>query len=165
MMRTVQRLLAAFSLTLCCLLPSACDGGYDCALDNIAYNRIKFYTINEYGVETAYAFPDPLTVSMMINGRDSIVVNHLTNAKELTLPMSYTADCDTVILNFFDRHHDTLYIGHKNIPIYQSMECGVIMHHKLTGTAGTAHYIDSLAINNANVNFDQNENIKLYFTE
>ena len=154
------------SLTmLCCLLCTGCDGGYDCALDNIAYNRIKFYTINEHGVESEYAFPEPLTVSMKVNGRDAIVVNYATNAKELTLPMSYTSNCDTVLLNFFDRYSDTLYIGHNNIPIYQSMECGVIMHHRLTGTANTTNMIDSMVIKETNVNFDHNENIKIYFTE
>ena len=39
------------------------------------------------------------------------------------------------------------------------------MHHRLTDVAHTAQLIDSTAINNANVNFDYNENIKLYFTE
>ena len=157
--------IAVLFIALCSLLFTGCDGGYDCALDNIAYNRIKFCTINEHGVEAEYAFPEPLTVSMMINGRDSIVVNYATNAKDLTLPMSYTSECDTVLLNFFDRYCDTLYIGHSNIPIYQSMECGVIMHHRLTGCANTNNMIDSLVIKETNVNFDQNENIKIYFTE
>ncbi len=153
--------LAALLVTLC----TGCDGGYDCALDNIAYNRIKFYNINEKGIETEYAFPEPLTVSMIVNGRDSIVVYHITNAKELTLPMSYTNNCDTVILKFFDKYNDTLFVHHNNIPIYQSMECGVIMHHRLTGATSTSLFIDSLAIKEASVNFDHNENIKLYITE
>ncbi len=157
--------IAGCLAALCMMLCQGCDGGYDCALDNIAYNRIKFYGIDENGTETAYTFPDALTVSMMVNGRDSIVVNHITNAKELTLPMSYTSNCDTVILKFLDRYNDTLYIYHSNTPIYQSMECGVIMHHTITGSSHTTNFIDSLAINTANVNFDHNENIKLYITE
>ena len=160
-----MKLYVVFLTALCCLLCQGCDGGYDCALDNIAYNRIKFYNIDVNGIEKEYAFPDPLTVSMMVNGQKATVVNHMTNAKELTLPMSYTNECDTVILDFYDRYYDTLYIAHYNIPIYQSMECGVIMHHRVTGTAHTDYFIDSMAINNANVNFDYNENIKLYFTE
>ena len=160
-MKKITILLTA----ICYLLCTGCDGGYDCALDNIAYNRIKFYHINEYGIENEYAFPEPLTVSMMINGRDSIVVYHMTNAKELTLPVSYTGVCDTVILSFTDRYNDTLFVDHSNIPIYQSMECGVIMHHKLTGARHSGSFIDSVAINSTNINFDKNENIKLYFVE
>lgn len=160
-----MKLYVVFLTVLCCLLCQGCDGGYDCALDNIAYNRIKFYNIDANGIEKEYAFPDPLTVSMMVNGQKATVVNHMTNAKELTLPMSYTNECDTVILDFYDRYYDTLYIAHYNIPIYQSMECGVIMHHRVTGVEHTDYFVDSMAINNANVNFDSNENIKLYFTE
>ena len=157
--------IAGCLAALCMMLCQGCDGGYDCALDNIAYNRIKFYDIDENGIEKEYSFPEALTVSMMVNGRDSIVVNHITNAKELTLPMSYTSDCDTIILKFLDSYNDTLYIYHTNTPIYQSMECGVIMHHTITGSSHTTKFIDSLAINTANVNFDHNENIKLYITE
>ena len=164
-MGRIRKETTALALLLCTLLFPGCDGGYDCALDNIAYNRIKFYRINEYGAEGEYAFPEYMTASIMINGRDSIVVNHATNAKELTLPMSYTNACDTLILNFFDRYNDTLYINHENIPIYQSMECGVIMHHRLTGAAYTRNFIDSRAIKSAEINFNPNENIKLYFIE
>jgi hypothetical protein len=165
MMKAVAARLISVSLALCCMLFAGCDSGYDCALENVAYNRIKFYTIGSDGTEKEYALPDALTVSMMVNGESYIVVNHVTNAKEMKLPMSYTATCDTVIMDFFGRYSDTLYIGHSNIPIFQSMECGVIMHHKLNGATHTARLIDSMAINNANVNFDNNENIKLYFTE
>ncbi len=153
------------ALTLCSLLAAGCDSGYDCALENIAYNCIKFYTVGADGIEKEYALPEALTVSVMINGQATTAVNHVTNAKEIKLPMCYTATCDTVIMNFFDSYNDTLYIRHSNIPIYQSMECGVIMHHKLTGVTQSSSLIDSTAINNANVNFDYNENIKLYFTE
>lgn len=164
-MKAVAARLISASLALCCMLFAGCDSGYDCALENVAYNRIKFYTIGSDGTEKEYALPDALTVSMMVNGESCIVVNHVTNAKEIKLPMSYTATCDTVIMDFLDRYSDTLYIGHSNIPIYQSMECGVIMHHRLTATTSTNVIIDSLAVNETNVNFDNNENIKLYFTE
>lgn len=162
-MKQIAVLLTLF----CCLLCTGCDGGYDCALENVAYNRMKFYTIGADGQEKEYAFPEAMTVSVMVNGIEYIAINHVTNVKEIKLPMSYTAACDTVIMNFYnnDSYNDTLYIGHDNIPIYQSMECGVIMHHELITATSTNVIIDSLAIGNANVNFDHNENIKLYFTE
>jgi hypothetical protein len=164
-MKYITKILATLSVALCVLIIQGCDSGYDCSLNNIAYNRIKFYNINQYGDETEYTLAETLTVSMMINGRSEIVVNNVTNTNELTLPVSYTNECDTIILNFLDQYNDTLYIGHENIPIYQSMECGVIMHHRVTGGTNTGYFIDSMAINNANINFDYNENIKLYFTE
>ena len=165
MMRAAYRQLILTFLILCSLLSAGCDGGYDCALENVAYNRIKFYTIGADSTEREYALPEPLSVSILINGVASTAINHVGSAKEIKLPMSYTAACDTVIMNFFDNCNDTLYIGHNNIPIYQSMECGVIMHHRLTTATTTNVLIDSMAINNADVNFNNNENIKLYFTE
>jgi hypothetical protein len=156
---------AVFLIFLCTILCPGCDGGYDCSLNNIAYNRVNFYTTYENGVEKAYPFPETLTVSMMINGRDSILVNNAMNAKELTLPMSYTSSCDTLILDYWNGIKDTLYIGHENIPFYQSMECGVVMHHSLTDVRYTNNLIDSMAINTTQINFDYNENIKLYFIE
>ena len=101
----------------------------------------------------------------MVNGRDSIVVNHIQGTKQLTLPMSYTQECDTVILSYSNDVTDTLYVRHSNIPFYQSMECGVIMHHKLLGASHTDNFIDSVAITNADINFGNNENIKIYFIE
>jgi hypothetical protein len=157
--------IAVFLIFLCTILCSGCDSGYDCSLNNITYNRISFYTTDEYGIESEYAMPETLTVSMMINGRDSIVVNHIQGAKEVSLPVSYAKECDTVIFSYEGRATDTLYVQHTNIPIYQSMECGVIMHHTLTGLRSTGSLIDSTAITDANVNFENNENIKVYFVE
>ena len=164
-MKEFRKAVVALSIIICSLLSTGCDSGYDCTLDNIAYNRIKFYFADKNGIESEYSYPEALTASIMVNGEAMIVVNHLTNAKELTLPVSYTNNCDTVILNFFEHYYDTLYIHHNNIPFYQSMECGVIMHHKLTDTRHTENFIDSMAINNADINFNNNENIKLYFIE
>ncbi|MBQ5895003.1 MAG: hypothetical protein IIW75_00365 [Bacteroidaceae bacterium] len=157
--------IAVFLTALCIVLCTGCDSGYDCSLNNIAYNRVNFYTTNEHGIESPYALPEALTVSIMVNGRDSIVVNHITGTKELTLPMSYTSDCDTLTFDYWNGITDTLYVGHKNIPFYQSMECGVIMHHTLTEVKHTGNLIDSMAINTTQINFDYNENIKLYFIE
>ena len=99
----------------------------------------------------------------MVNGSDSIVVNHIQNADILQLPMSYTNECDTVIFNYGQEITDTIYVRHKNIPFYISMECGTVMYHRIEEVTHTNNLIDSIAIEERNVNFDYNENIKLYF--
>lgn len=162
MKRTIQCLVALLA-TICSM--TGCEGGYECSLNNVAYNRICFYTADGSGNSEQHALPEILTVKMMINGRDSIVVNHIQGAKEVLLPVSYAKECDTVIFSYEGRTTDTLYVQHTNIPIYQSMECGVIMHHTLTGLKNTESLIDSTAITDANVNFENNENIKVYFVE
>ncbi len=142
----------------------ACDNGYDCYLENTAYNRIGFYSSTD-SVTGKYALPETLTVSIMINGTDSILVNHITDADGLQLPMSYTNSCDTVIFSYNDAITDTLYVAHENILYYQSMECGTVMYHKLDSITHTDRFIDSVSIVQQYVKFDPNENVKIYFIE
>jgi hypothetical protein len=108
---------------------------------------------------------EALTVSLIVNGRDSIVVNHIENADMLQIPMSYTNTCDTVTYNYESGFSDTLFISHENIPYYISMECGTVMYHRINSVGHTRNMIDSIAIAQNFVNFDGNENLKVYFIE
>lgn len=161
-----KRVFAAIvPLFLLAMAFTSCESGYDCSLENTAYDRIGFYTTDANGNDKSYAFPEALTVSLVVNGRDSIVVNHIENAEMLQLPMSYTNECDTVIFHYEGNFTDTLYIDHQNIPYYISMECGTVMYHKLTDIRHTENLIDSAVIVRNYVKFDHNENIKLYLVD
>ena len=149
----------------CAALFTGCDNGYDCSLENTAYNRIGFYRINGYGIEEKTEFSQTLTVSAMVNDTAKVVVNRIENASSLQLPMSYAQECDTTIFSYPGGITDTLYITHENIPYYISMECGTVMYHKILDIRHTGNFIDSAAIVNDYVNFDYNENIKLYLAE
>lgn len=153
------------SAVLCAIILGSCDSGYDCSIENTAYNKIGFYNIDEENNEKEYRFPDVLTVSLTVNGKDSIVVNHITGASGLKLPMSYTGTCDTIVFSYVNSATDTLFVNHENIPYFVSMECGTAMYHRLTGIRHTGAFIDSAAIVNDYVNFDYNENIKLYLVQ
>ena len=65
-----------------------CDNGYDCYLENTAYDRIGFYRSDSS--EVKYEFPEALTVSLMVNGKDSIVVNHIVNTGQWNAAQSCT---------------------------------------------------------------------------
>ena len=142
---------------------TGCDSGYDCSLNNIAYNRIGFYSMSAEGIEKEYAMQDALTVSMMINGQEAEVIGN--NKDGLRLPMSYTQECDTVLFTYEGEMQDTLYVNHSNIQFYQSMECGTVMYHRINSVGHTRNMIDSIAIAQNFVNFDGNENLKVYFIE
>lgn len=146
------------------LFAAGCDSGYDCSIENTAYNRIGFYNAED-GTDAKYEFPDILDVSMMINGRDSIVVNRITYASELQLPMSFTNECDTVIFSYGYNVTDTLFVKHDNIPYFVSMECGTAMYHRITEITHTTAFIDSVVIVNDYINYDYNENVKLYLAK
>lgn len=157
--KTAIFITAAIAL---CFAAAGCDNGYDCELNNIAYDNMGFYAI-EGDKEEPYIYPSPLTVSLMVNGKDVIMINHITEADEVSLPMSYTQECDTVIFHYDDGLCDSLYVSHTNAPYYLSMECGTVMYHQLEGLKHTNVWIENATIVNKNVNFEGNENIKIYF--
>lgn len=165
MTRSIAKSLTGIAVAVCILLAGGCDGGYDCSIENTAYDRIGFYNIDESGVEEKYEFPEELTVSLTVNGKDSIVVNRITGTSELKLPVSYTNECDTLTFNYSNGAKDTLFVMHENIPYFVSIECGVAMYHRILGVKHTDAYIDSVAIVNDFIDFDYDENIKLYLVQ
>ena len=162
--RGIARIIASL-LIACSIAVTGCDSGYECGIEKTSYNRIKFYNIDENKIENEYKFPEVLTVSLLINGKDSIVVNHITNTSNLQLPMSYTQDCDTLVFSYENNATDSLFVKHENIPYFISMECGLAMYHRILNVTHTNAYIDSVSIIKDYVNFDYNENIKLYFVK
>lgn len=144
---------------------SGCDNGGDCNINNVSYYRIGFYNIDpETGKEVKYTFPETVNVSLVVNGQDSTIVNNITEATDLALPMSYTNECDTVIIEF-GTIPDSLYVEHTNIPFFISMDCGTGMYHMITDIKHTGNLIDSVAVTYPQVNFDAHENIKLYIAQ
>ena len=101
------------------LLFTGCEESYDCSIENVAYNKMGFYCVSDDNVESKYKYPEALTVSLMVNGNDSIVVNHITDTDNLRLPMSYTSNCDTVVFHYEGDYTDTIYVEHENMPFYQ----------------------------------------------
>lgn len=169
-MEYIQRKIQQFALLLAIATLTtivACDNGTDCNINNIAYNRIQLYDAS-YRQDTVpgnYIYPDTLTVKLLINNKDSIIINKLVGASELQLPVSYTHECDTLVFAYSGNITDTLYMEHTNIPYFISTDCGMAMSHRLTGLRHTNNLIDSAEIKEPIINFDWNENIKLYIIE
>lgn len=165
MIKNVTTKIVSALFVTCAIILGSCDSGYDCGIEKTSYNRIKFYNIDSNNIENEYKFPEVLTVSLVVNGKDSIVVNHITGTGSLKLPISYTHECDTVVFSYENNATDTLFVKHENIPYFISMECGLAMYHRLQSVEHTNAFIDSVAIINDYVNFDNNENIKLYLVQ
>ena len=169
-MKYIKNIVPAL-LIMATMIFIACDNGADCNINNVAYNRIQLYdaqTKNNVVADEGndkYSYPDTLTVKMVINGKDSIVVNRLVGASELQLPVCFTQECDTLVFEYSGADNDTLYIEHTNIPYFVSSDCGMAMYHHVTGLRHTNNLIDSAAINEPLIDFDWHENIKLYIIE
>lgn len=59
---------------------------------------------------------------------------------------------------------DTLFISHRNKPYFTNLDCSTMMFYELTSTTATRHRLDSIQIINPNIDNNEKENIKIYFT-
>lgn len=146
---------------------AAC-GTTDCPLNNTVRQVSKFYTTDG----------TPLTIedTLIVTSRDSIILNRATKSNIVMLPMSYNGDIDTIVMRYKPQGEipaavDTIFIHKTNVPHYISLDCGTGVFHTITDvkwtrrtpTAHNRYAIDSIAIKNNTVTYDEKENLQIYF--
>ena len=103
---------------------------------------------------------------------DSLVsdtfINKEYGANGFSIPLSY-ADQTRIVLSYrsLDQRFqgtDTLFISHRNKPYFTNLDCSTMMFYELTSTTVTRHRLDSIQIINPNIDNNEKENIKIYFT-
>lgn len=104
------------------------------------------------------------TLQMEYLRKMGTLINLRYGAERIELPLSYTATTDTFILTYSPRLADTLYVGHLNLPYFSSMECGTVMHYRLTHVSSTHHLIDSVEIAHPEITNTLQENVKIHYT-
>ncbi len=102
--------------------------------------------------------------SVVTKRKQYVLLNQKPGAGKLELPLSFTAVRDTFFLRYSARLADTIWVEHQNLPYFSSMDCGTVMHYKLTEIASTHHLIDSIQIVNSEVTNTLKENVKIYYT-
>ncbi len=132
----------------------------DCTLNNIVLCHFSFYSST---TGQAIALSDTLTVTAL--GTDSILFNRGRNVSTLSLPMSYWKDADT--LNFIVKNQTATFasqviIEKTNTQHYESPDCPVTMFHHITNVSSTGNVIDSIAIARNEINYLQDENVKIF---
>ncbi|MBO4851316.1 MAG: hypothetical protein J5529_10515 [Prevotella sp.] len=141
------------------LLVAACSS-VDCPLYKTVEARYKLTGV----VDTLH---DSLTVtSVKVDGAD-VVLNRLTQATEFVLQMSYNQPSDILVFAFKDTTDttvkDTVTIEKTNAPHFESVDCPPAFFHEITHVEWTSNVIDSIAISNAQVNYDNSKgNLILY---
>ena len=131
-------------------------------------------------VETIYALKktdgsiDTLGVDTMwvwthnYEGKDTLLINRLCGDKAISfeLPVSHTQPEDSIFTLLKDTlSHtwlDTICVKKENYPHFESVDCQAAYFHKITAVSSTQHIIESIHLNNPDVNYDTNENIHLY---
>lgn len=107
------------------------------------------------------------TISIVAMGPDSVLANRLCNQTGFKIPVSYFGDIDSLLLICVDTNmqvaYDTLWVTKINKPHLDDPSCPLHMWHTITNISSTHNLIDSILINNADINYDGLENLQIYF--
>ncbi len=96
--------------------------------------------------------------------RDTVLLNKISNISSMKLPMSYYSKNDTIIISYSSiSNKDTIFINHNSYTYVDLPECGTKRFHTIKEIRSTESGIYNVEIADASVNFDGNENIKIYF--
>ena len=161
-------------LSLCTFLLLTLVAGFsacteiDCPLDNVVEMGIGLYD-----AETRQALTLADTLTVRPAGKDTVLLNRAQGISVCYLPLRQGFERDTLLLRFSNAAGqaatDTLFVGHTNSPHFESIDCPASVFHHLTSVAHTQHplsqmplTIDSVAIANPTVNYDNIQHLKIY---
>ena len=148
-------LIAALLITACTTL--------DCPMNNTVSVRFALRGL----VDT---LADTLTIMAVRPDKDdSTLFNRGVETTYLLLPMSYSQDEDELRFEMIDTitktvTTDIVKIQKTNQPHFESVDCNPAFFHTITGVTHTKNAIDSVVINNPNVDTDETkEHLYIYF--
>ena len=140
-------------LAIVVLASTACSS-IDCPIKNRVYTA---YAVVGTELE-ADTLKDSLTIyTHRLDQRDTVLFNRGYDVTAFELPVSYNSPEDTLYFHQWNGTFDctdTVRIAKTNTPHFESVECAATFFHHVTGVVTTHHGIDTIIINNANINYD-----------
>lgn len=112
---------------------------------------------------------DTLTISTTKQeGTDSVLINKDVKVDSFILPMSYHQPEDvfyfTVKNQYQQEFKDTVVVKKEDQPHFESVDCSPSFFHTITEVKTTHNLIDSIVINNKDVNYDASKaHFYIYF--
>ena len=145
------------------LILIACSS-IDCPVENIVESRYALYKasgVRDTLHDTLYVF------TLRRDGTDTTLLNRGVDISDFSLDISYTCPEDTL---YFYRHNDadewatdTVWVKKNDFPHFESVDCSATFFHEITAVRSTHHGIDSIIINQKDVDFDTTkEHLYLY---
>ena len=98
--------------------------------------------------------------------KDTLLVNKASGRAYIQVPMSYFNKADTLIFDYSSiSGNDTIIVEHDGYAHVELPECGTHVYHHLRSVRSTDAAIDHLEITNPLVDYEGNENIRIYFND
>lgn len=127
------------------------------------YKRPNYLTITSE-VQRNDLITSGYTETIIQSRRDTILANKCYGRSSIKIPMSFSNEADTLIFNYSSiSRNDTIIVKHKSFTFVDLPECGSYQFHELNNVTSTDAAINHIEIYNPKVNYDGNENIKIYF--
>ena len=96
--------------------------------------------------------------------RDAVLANKVHDVSSMKVQMQYYSNIDTLIFDYSNiSNKDTIILLHDSYSNVELPECGTHRFHHLKEARCTNYGLDHILINNPDVNYKGNENMKLYF--
>ena len=137
----------------------------DCPLNNRVCVKMRL-------AGDASVLNDTLTIASprtIGEDNDTVLLHRLTAADSLQVPMSYNRSQDIYFLTLVQEGTsaettDTVWVDKTNLPHFESVDCAPNMFHDITAVKTTHHSIDSIAVNNNKVTYnDAKAHLIIYF--
>ncbi len=166
-LKSTSRFLPIAVCALCSLFVVSCTN-IECPLENVVMMRCGIY---DKASDKPLNLNDTLRITAM--GTASILWNRGYGLSEFSLPLRNNGSIDTFLLHISNdeaqRATDTLYIHHTPTNHLESVDCPASVFHSITRATHTSHNtdlmpttLDSVAIVRSKVDYETNQNIKLY---
>lgn len=147
---------ALLTLLLTTGLLTACDEEEVCDQSVYSSLNVGFYKSGDEEQDTSVQ-----NFSCYGVGADSMLYDVKNNLSRLALPLNpSTGSCSFVLI--FDSIPDTLTLSYDQELVFVSYPCGFAPHYSITEKYESHNVIDSIKIENSEVNPQSEENVKIY---
>lgn len=134
----------------------------DCPLNNTTYTKYRL-------MGNVTTLNDTMTISTTkTEGTDSVLINKDVKVDSFILPMSYHQPEDVFYFEIRNQENqvykDTVTVKKEDFSHFESVDCNPAFFHTITEVKTTHNLIDSIVINNKDVNYDASKaHFYIYF--
>ena len=134
----------------------------DCPLNNTTYTKYRL-------MGNITTLNDTMTISTTkTEGTDSVLINKDVKVDSFILPMSYHQPEDVFYFEIKNQENqvfkDTVTVKKEDFSHFESVDCNPAFFHTITEVKTTHNLIDSIVINNKDVNYDASKaHFYIYF--
>ncbi len=134
----------------------------DCPLNNTTYTKYRL-------MGNITTLNDTMTISTTkTEGTDSVLINKDVKVDSFILPMSYHQPEDVFYFEIRNQENqvfkDTVTVKKEDFSHFESVDCNPAFFHTITEVKTTHNLIDSIVINNKDVNYDASKaHFYIYF--